>query len=75
MATKNPLIAAIDVGTNSFHLIIASVNHRGMLYVHAREKETVRLGSSGKDMKYIRQFESKFFSKLDRLDKTNIMKI
>ncbi len=49
-----PIIAAIDVGTNSFHLIIASVNNRGMLMIHQREKETVRLGAStGKDMKYL----------------------
>ena len=53
MPAKTPLIAAIDVGTNSFHIIIASVNHRGMLYVHSREKETVRLGSGDKDMKYL----------------------
>ncbi len=54
--TENPkLIAAIDVGTNSFHLIIASVSSRGMLQVHQREKEIVRLGYSptAKDMKKI----------------------
>lgn len=46
------LIAAIDVGTNSFHLIVASVNEDGMLSIHLREKESVRLGSSTlKDMK------------------------
>lgn len=49
-----PMIAAIDVGTNSFHLIIASVNNRGMLMIHQREKETVRLGASTvKDMKFL----------------------
>ncbi len=54
MNENNKLIAAIDVGTNSFHLIIASVNSRGMLMVHQREKENVRLGSSTvKDMKYL----------------------
>ncbi|MFP4368270.1 MAG: HD domain-containing protein [Bacteroidota bacterium] len=50
---KAPLIAAVDVGTNSFHLVIASVNQKGMLKIISRDKEMVRLGSSGKDMKYL----------------------
>jgi exopolyphosphatase / guanosine-5'-triphosphate,3'-diphosphate pyrophosphatase len=54
MTDKAPLIAAIDVGTNSFHLIISSVNNREMMKVHASEKEVVRLGSSMKDMKLIK---------------------
>lgn len=50
--TQTPqLIAAIDVGTNSFHMVIASVSTRGVLRIHARNKEMVRLGSSGGDMK------------------------
>lgn len=49
---SNPqLIAAIDVGTNSFHMVVASVTTRGVLRIHARSKETVRLGSAGGDMK------------------------
>ncbi|ROL61919.1 Ppx/GppA family phosphatase [Bacteroidetes/Chlorobi group bacterium ChocPot_Mid] len=51
MEKTAPKIAAIDVGTNSFHLIIVSVDHRGILQVHYREKETVRLGCCAKDMK------------------------
>lgn len=74
------LIAAIDVGTNSFHLIIASVNNRGMLMVHQRDKENVRLGSSTtKDMKYLtpeaidRGSETlKYFTKLARSAKAEI---
>lgn len=50
---KSPVIAAIDVGTNSFHLIVASVDRKGILNVITREKEMVRLGSSGTDMKYL----------------------
>jgi exopolyphosphatase/guanosine-5'-triphosphate,3'-diphosphate pyrophosphatase len=46
-------IAAIDVGTNSFHMVIASVTEAGMLRIHARSKDTVRLGSSKGDMKRI----------------------
>lgn len=53
MKEKAPVIAAIDVGTNSFHLVVASVNNRGILNIYSRDKEVVRLGSSGKDMKYI----------------------
>jgi len=45
------LIAAIDVGTNSFHMVVASVGTRGVLRIHARNKEMVRLGSSAGDMK------------------------
>lgn len=48
---NNQLIAAIDVGTNSFHMVVASVTTRGVLRIHARSKETVRLGSAGGDMK------------------------
>lgn len=47
------LIAAIDVGTNSFHLIIASVTEAGLFRSFSRDKESVRLGESVSDMKYI----------------------
>lgn len=51
--SKSPLIASIDVGTNSFHIIIASVNARGIFTIHSRDKETVRLGEGSGDMKYL----------------------
>jgi len=51
--TKAPVIGAIDVGTNSFHLIVATVDTRGMLHTILREKEVVRLGASGGDIKYL----------------------
>lgn len=54
MITQAPVIAAIDVGTNSIHLIIASADKRGVLQIHSREKESVRLGSSMSDMKYLK---------------------
>lgn len=44
-------IAAIDVGTNSFHMVIASVSEHGVMQIHARDKDMVRLGSSANDMK------------------------
>lgn len=45
------VIAAIDVGTNSFHLVVASVDPDGHFEVITREREPVRLGSGGEDMK------------------------
>ncbi len=50
-ASQSPPIAAIDVGTNSFHLIIAFVNDNGTLRVLGRSREVVRLGSGGGDMR------------------------
>ena len=47
----NQRIAAIDVGTNSFHAIIASVTDKGSLRILSREKEMVRLGESAMDIK------------------------
>ncbi len=52
---KTPVIASIDVGTNSFHMVVASVDAKGMLNILAREKESVRLGSGSTDMKYLKE--------------------
>ena len=48
--TERPL-AAIDVGTNSVHLVIARSTPLGPLDVLARDREKVRLGSGDGDMK------------------------
>ena len=56
--TERPL-AAIDIGTNSFHMVVARVGEVSVagdfvgpaFEVIAREKEMVRLGSSSGDMK------------------------
>jgi exopolyphosphatase / guanosine-5'-triphosphate,3'-diphosphate pyrophosphatase len=46
------MVAALDLGTNSFHLVVARV--RGTTYeVVTREKETIRLGHGGGDMKVL----------------------
>jgi exopolyphosphatase/guanosine-5'-triphosphate,3'-diphosphate pyrophosphatase len=43
-------LAAIDLGTNSFHIIIVKVNPNGTFESLGKEKESVRLGSgSGPD--------------------------
>lgn len=47
------LLAAIDIGTNSFHLVIAKIDSKKRFTVITRAKEVVRLGSSSNDMKYI----------------------
>jgi exopolyphosphatase/guanosine-5'-triphosphate,3'-diphosphate pyrophosphatase len=44
-------LAAIDIGTNSIHLVVARFDDDGHFEVIADEKEPVRLGSSGGDMK------------------------
>ena len=44
------MLAALDIGTNSFHLVVARVLDNGYEVV-TREKETVRLGHGGGDMK------------------------
>jgi exopolyphosphatase/guanosine-5'-triphosphate,3'-diphosphate pyrophosphatase len=38
-------IAAIDIGTNSIHLVVVEANARGTFRVLDREKEMVRLGT------------------------------
>lgn len=48
---RSEVIAAIDVGTNSFHMVIATVSTRGVLRILARNKEMVRLGTAAGDMK------------------------
>ena len=49
----NKIIAAIDIGTNSFHLVIAKIDTKKRFTVLTRDKEVVRLGTSSNDMKYI----------------------
>lgn len=49
-----PRLAAVDIGTNSFHLIIAEADtESGSFKILGREKEIVRLGSGSTDMKYL----------------------
>lgn len=44
------VLAAVDIGTNSVHLVVARVD-RDRIEVVEREREMVRLGSSATDMK------------------------
>ena len=52
---NSQIISAIDVGTNSFHMVTASVDDNGLLNIISREKEIVRLGSSSGDMSYLQR--------------------
>ncbi len=52
MTEKN--LAAIDLGTNSFHLIVVKTKNNGNFEIIDREKEVIRLGEgSGGDIKII----------------------
>ncbi len=46
------VVAALDLGTNSFHLVVARVRGAGYEVV-TRVKETIRLGHGGGDMKVL----------------------
>lgn len=51
---KGRNLAAIDLGTNSFHLIVVKVKNNGNFEIIDREKEVIRLGEgSGGDIKVI----------------------
>jgi exopolyphosphatase/guanosine-5'-triphosphate,3'-diphosphate pyrophosphatase len=45
------ILAAIDLGTNSFHLVVARVANDGRFEVMTTEKDVIRLGHGGGDMK------------------------
>ncbi|GIV43345.1 MAG: phosphatase [Bacteroidia bacterium] len=42
-------VAVIDIGTNTFHLLITEVNREGEFYVKHKFKEMVKLGEGGID--------------------------
>lgn len=53
MPPVSDMHAAIDIGTNSFHLVVARALDGGGFDVVTTEKEMVRLGSGGGDMKVL----------------------
>jgi exopolyphosphatase/guanosine-5'-triphosphate,3'-diphosphate pyrophosphatase len=54
----NKCVAAIDMGTNSFHLIIVQVKSDGSFKIIDREREVIRLGShKGKEFSWISEGE------------------
>jgi exopolyphosphatase/guanosine-5'-triphosphate,3'-diphosphate pyrophosphatase len=77
---KTNRIAAIDMGTNSFHLIIVEVHKDGELKFLDRQREFLRLGSElGEDLSFISENEKvkaisvlKRFSALAKYHKANI---
>ena len=50
----NEALAAIDIGTNSFHLVVVKLKDSDRFEILAQEKEVVRLGSGSKDMKILK---------------------
>lgn len=51
---NNNILAAIDIGTNSFHLIVAEILSDGNFNLIDREKEVIRLNEGSKfDIKHI----------------------
>ena len=54
-SSMNDYLAAIDIGTNSVHLVVVKVNENNRFEIIAQEKEVVRLGSGSKDMKYLKE--------------------
>lgn len=53
-------IAAVDMGTNSFHLIIVKIKNDGSFKIIDREKEICRLGShKGKNLSFISDEEKR----------------
>ncbi len=79
----NKCIAAIDMGTNSFHLIIVRVKNDGSFKIIDREREVIRLGSQkGKDFSWISEGEMeralnvlKDFAKIAQFYKADIRAI
>jgi exopolyphosphatase / guanosine-5'-triphosphate,3'-diphosphate pyrophosphatase len=54
----NKCIAAVDMGTNSFHLIIVQVKSDGSFKIIDREREVIRLGThKGKEFTWISEGE------------------
>lgn len=45
------MLAAVDIGTNSVHMVVARVSGRDRFEVVTRHKEVVRLGSGADDMR------------------------
>ena len=57
---QNDCIAAVDMGTNSFHLIIAKIKKNGTFKVIDRERVVIRLGShKGENLSFISEEEIK----------------
>jgi exopolyphosphatase/guanosine-5'-triphosphate,3'-diphosphate pyrophosphatase len=76
-------IAAIDMGTNSFHLIIVQVKSDGTFKIIDREREVIRLGShKGREFTWISEGEMekaldvlKDFGKIARFYKADVRAI
>lgn len=50
---RNQVLAAVDIGTNSFHLVVARALANNRFRILTTDKEMVRLGSGSGDMKVL----------------------
>ena len=50
----NQHLAAIDIGTNSFHLVVVKIKDSTRFEIVTQDKEVVRLGSGSSDMKMLK---------------------
>lgn len=53
LETLPPTVAAVDLGSNSFHMIVANVDGQGHLHVVDRLREVVRLAAGLDERKYL----------------------
>jgi len=53
LAELPSMLAAVDIGTNSVHMVVARVSGRTRFEVVTRHKEVVRLGSGADDMRQL----------------------
>jgi len=65
MKVPNPVIAAIDIGTNSFHLLIAKINNKNKIQSIYKARNIMRLGTElGGKIKKISKNEIKLSIKI-----------
>ena len=52
--SPNQHLAAIDIGTHSFHLVVVKIKDSNRFEIVTQDKEVVRLGSGSSDMKVLK---------------------
>jgi len=79
-ATQTRIVAAVDLGSNSFHMIIASLENNGSLKIIDRIKEMVRLGAGLNNKGYLDEASqqraldclTRFSQRLNNINKKDI---
>ena len=60
--SQSRIVAAVDLGSNSFHMVIASLEENGSLKIIDTIKEMVRLGAGLDDKNCLRVFRRTLFT-------------